>query len=585
MKLINIISLLFLFISFNVVIANTLRGASPDLQTTLKSHSCVLHDTPRKPPVVIPLDRINDNYCDCQDGSDEPGTAACPSATFWCRNAKYVPSIIPSAWVDDGHCDCCDGSDESHGKCPDRCEKLRGEAQANATKTADVIMKGVAIRASYVQQVQVQMEQDKKEIKKLETELKQLEYKLKESQKRAERLRKQQRLEESVKEVTQNLDSSSTNADNTNAGEDNHDGYGEGFGDPDDDKQEEYNEDDIEEGDPDDDDSDDYEDDFDYHSEDKSSDDSKTDKPQDDSNQDDAGDVQEPNVETEVESEKINQIDSNDIELEMEDDQEADSVTESDNNDQENMPHIDEINTNDIEHDVENEKEETSTEQKESADEDIDAVCAGLESSSPNIILRKLSYVRMIIIYKLHRLLPNLIKPTTGSANGNLNECVNKADNEKWNLESQKTELERKIRELKDKENIDFGSDLALRKLHGNCVKSKIMQYEFEHCPFDLVRQYEFGSVIAVLGKFRKWEQSGDSQVMVYSGGDQCWNGPSRSTKVTLTCGEKEEIIAVDEPNRCSYAMKFKTPAVCEKAVADSIISQFDNVGNSKDEL
>ena len=585
MRFITTIISLFLYISYHIVIADTVRGASPDLQASLKSHSCVLRDTPRKPAVTIPLDRINDNYCDCQDGSDEPGTAACPSATFWCRNSKYVPSMIPSAWVDDGHCDCCDGSDESPGKCSDRCEKLRGEAQANATKSAAVIMKGVKKRASYVEQARVQMEKDKKEIKKLETELKQLESKLKESQMRAELLRKQRDLEESVKEVTQNSDPSSTETDNKNVGDNDYDEYSEGFGNPDDGNHERYDDDDITEDELDDEDSDD-ENDSDYH-EDTSNDDSKTDTAQDDSSEDNPENVQEPDAETGGESEDIERLDSDDIEIEVENDEETDSVTESDNNNIESMPHIDEIDTNDIEQDVEIETkgEETSTEQKEPVEEDIDAVCAGLESSGSNIMLRKLSYVRTMIIYKLHRLLPKLIKPIIGKGNEKLNECVNKADNEKWNLESQKTELERKIRELKDKENIDFGSNLALRKLHGNCVKSKLMQYEFEHCPFDLVRQYEFGSPIAVLGKFRKWEQNGDSAVMVYSGGDQCWNGPSRSTKVILTCGETEEIIAVDEPNRCSYSMKFKTPAVCEKSVADSIISQFDTSDKSKDEL
>eukprot|EP00879_Flechtneria_rotunda_P005269 GHRR01005555.1.p1 GENE.GHRR01005555.1~~GHRR01005555.1.p1 ORF type:complete len:448 (+),score=103.22 GHRR01005555.1:129-1472(+) len=69
---------------------------------------------------TIDFNQVNDNFCDCPDSSDEPGTSACPNGVFYCRNRGHEPKLLATSFVDDGICDCCDGTDELSG-CKNTC--------------------------------------------------------------------------------------------------------------------------------------------------------------------------------------------------------------------------------------------------------------------------------------------------------------------------------------------------------------------------------------------------------------------------------------------------------------------------------
>ena len=122
---------------------------------------------------LIPHSRINDDYCDCDDGSDEPGTSACDEGRFYCANAGHIPKYIRSSFVNDGVCDCCDGSDEVEGKthCPNVCAQVNKEYRKETAQAEKKYQAGAKIRARYVASAAQDREFHQKNLARLYAEL------------------------------------------------------------------------------------------------------------------------------------------------------------------------------------------------------------------------------------------------------------------------------------------------------------------------------------------------------------------------------------------------------------------------------
>ena len=89
-----------------------------------------------------------DDYCDCADGSDEPGTSACADGRnepgFFCQNRGFRSQYVRASHVNDGVCDCCDGTDEyTSGACPENCTAAGDAMRAEVMARLQVIAAGL----------------------------------------------------------------------------------------------------------------------------------------------------------------------------------------------------------------------------------------------------------------------------------------------------------------------------------------------------------------------------------------------------------------------------------------------------------
>ncbi|CAK3819034.1 related to alpha glucosidase II beta subunit [Lecanosticta acicola] len=542
-----VVALAALQYASSVSAASTPRGVGPEFaqfyQDT-KRFTCVSN-----PKITVPFSRVNDDYCDCPDGSDEPGTSACahlsplsphtpadsiPSAVnvtavlpgFYCQNKGHLPSYVPFTNVNDGICDyelCCDGSEEWEGvggvKCKDKCDEIGKEWRKHDEARQKGRSKALKKREELVQEAKRLRQQIQDRLQSLTTEKEGQEIKVKNLERELAEVRKSEagkvvkssggtggkigqlvdlgsrrteELRSKLKDVRFKLTDSQSRLKQLES-------IMSTF-------HEEYN----------------------------------------------------PNFNDEGVKRAVKAWE--------------DYIAGSGSQDQPNDAterDLDEI----VKSDAENGLDWTAYAEEE--EEELVAIYSFLEYLPPSL--------RGWLDDSLRSLRQTLID------NGILASSPSSTPNESKKVQDARAALEaaqkdhethaKTLQETTEDLARDFGPEDVFRALKDRCVERDSGEYTYELCYLAKTTQkpkkgggntnmgnYVGLTTLAVdedLPPNGKGLGSGERIAMKYENGQHCWNGPHRSTTVVLACWEEDEIWKIMEEEKCVYRMEVGTPAVC----------------------
>ncbi|KAI5776844.1 glucosidase II beta subunit-like-domain-containing protein [Geopyxis carbonaria] len=541
-------------LSFGILAAASIpRGVSPEdaklyIGSAENYFSCLTH-----PSISIPISSINDDFCDCPDGSDEPGTSACASLPpqnlsirgFFCRNKHHTSGFLPLSRVNDGICDydlCCDGSDEYSSvggvQCENRCREIgaaarklaeeRHRVKSQGSKVCDELVKRAGIMRK---EIEDNIKTTKVQIKGMEVKVRNLNEKLKETQ-----LRERNK-------IVKNPEPGSKVTVAVQLAKERVEEYKSLLGNLKNDRDEAERKLDITESIL------------------------KTFKDEYNPNFNDEG------VKRAVRAWEEYLAAGNGV----------GEKNAAQDRDLEDIMNEDGIDWEDI---------EAST-----VNDDLASIYRFEEyipAGARNWIHEKLAELRQMMV-------DNGVLAPPKDTNGESKAVVEARDALKA-AEKENEDSRQKLKSHEEDLIKQYGPSDVFRPLKGECINREFGEYRYEYCFLDRAHQISLKDNSRVsLGSFAQIETKDDTSkneasgvfesgweeahqeplsgmVLKHENGQQCWNGPKRSVHVELYCCAENEIRSVVEMEKCVYQFEVGTPAVC----SSEIKSRGQNV---KDEL
>lgn len=528
-----------------------------------ETFACISH-----PSTILNPSQVNDNYCDCPDGSDEPGTSACTHLSplsppqplpgsitgttntttalpgFYCKNKGHNPEYISFTYVNDGVCDyevCCDGSDEWEGvggvKCEDRCAAMGKEYRKKAEARAKAAMAARKKREELVKEAAKLRSGIEDSVRKLEVEIVSLKAKEADAKKNYEEVERRERgkvvsggsgkaskvsvlaglAKVRVEELREALLGTVQKRDEARAKVAELEAILSTF-------KEEYN----------------------------------------------------PNFNDEGVKRAVNAWDN----YAASKSQAGSPDNEAEERDINELVKPDD-ETNGINWAEWDEEEESDVEARE--------YLLQASIAMTNItVYRFEEYLPIPVRNWVHEKIRDfrilLIENGILADNANSGSESKLVTNARAALQSITDDLgnkERTVGEHNRDLETNYGPEDVFRSLKGKCVSQDSGEYVYELCWMDRATQKpKKGGGATGMGNFVRFDRievddvvtddgkglgTGERLTLVYENGQHCWNGPNRQTTVVVACAEKDEIWKISELEKCIYQMDIGTPAACGK--------------------